>query len=135
MTFTSLLEIKRKLIRYEDEKGLHLAERVWIESGEPCEPQALCQTIDGILDLCMERGIRFPKILLARKKQLQCGTWKPHVSTDKIQRNPTSGQIGSDCADCAGTGYVVRPGGGSASLCTRCEAWKRNSFSGRGRLQ
>jgi len=135
MTLTRLLEIKMELLRYEDKQGLHLAERLWSESGKPIEPQALCKTLDAILNVYMERGIWFPKILLARKKQLQCGTWKPHVSTDTTQRIPGSAQIGSECAECAGTGHVVRPGGGSVSLCTRCEAWKRNSFSTSGKIQ
>lgn len=111
MTLTRLLEIKMELLRYEDKQGLHLAERLWSESGEPIEPQALCKTLDAILNVYMERGIWFPKIPLARKKQLQCGTWKPHVSTDTTQRIPASAQIGSECAELCGNRTCCKTGG------------------------
>jgi hypothetical protein len=122
MTLTHLLRIDRKLVRRECEKGLYLAERIWSEAGQPTERRLLCDTLEVILDRCMASGVLFPPVLLKRKKELERGTWKPDLpGTGNISLSP---ETGSDCPECRGTGYVVRAGGGSATLC-KCAAWKR----------
>jgi hypothetical protein len=127
MTLTRLLGIKRDLLRYEDDKGLQLAERMWLERGEPSEPQALCDTLEAILDRCIEAGVQFAPILLKRKKQLERGTWKPHALAPETDSRIGPREEGSECPDCAGQGYVMISGAGHGSLCMRCLGTKKRS--------
>jgi len=120
MTLTRLLGIKKELLRYEDQNGLHLAERMWSESGEPIEPQALSDTLDAILDRCKESVISYPAVILKRKKQLERGTWKPEFPSHRIQNEPATGEIVSGCRECGGRGYLVSRGGRQGSLCMKC---------------
>jgi hypothetical protein len=127
MTLTSLLEINRKFLEYDDERALSIAERRWRERGSPREPEALCEALEDILTHFTEEGIYYPKILLLRKKQLQRGTWKPKNKPAASQRRTTPGDD-PVCPDCAGTGIWVMPAG-AGSFCT-CEAGEalKNGF-------
>ena len=77
MTLTELLEIDRKLLADEDELGLSYAEALWIDAGMPLEPLALCRVLECILCVCQREGVRYPPILLRRRKELGRGTWAP----------------------------------------------------------
>ena len=132
MTLTNLLGIKRKFLRYEHERGLRLAELRWTEKGSPVEPRILCDTLDAILDECMENGVLFPPILLKRKKQLDLGIWKPEVSAAPVEpvrpliknivrQAANMANTGSEaCPACGGWGFITKPGGFSGSLCSQC---------------
>jgi hypothetical protein len=74
MTLTELLEIERRLLAPEDELGLSYAELHWIDAGMPREPRALCRALKRILYVCQREGVRYPPILLRRKKELERGT-------------------------------------------------------------
>jgi hypothetical protein len=77
MTLTELLEIERTLLLGEDELGLAYAEALWSAAGMPVEPQALCRALERILCACQREGVRYPAILLRRRKELERGTWAP----------------------------------------------------------
>ena len=77
LTLTRALEIDIKLIAFEEEKALLLARRLWEFDGRPIERQALCRSLERILTLCQREGVRYPAILLRRKKELERGTWAP----------------------------------------------------------
>jgi len=135
MTLTRLLEIKMELLRYEDKQGLHLAERLWSESGEPIEPQALCRRSTQFLMCTWREESGFRKFLLPGRNN--CNAERGNLMFRRTRPNVFLPRLKSvqNVLNCAGTGHVVRPGGGSVSLCTRCEAWKRNSFSTSGKIQ
>jgi hypothetical protein len=77
MTLTELLEIERKFVADEDELGLSYAELIWSDVGMPVEPGALCRALERILRACQREGVRYPPILLRRRKKLERGTWAP----------------------------------------------------------
>jgi len=77
MTLTELLEIERTLLAPEEEMGLSYAELLWNNAGTPVEPQALCRALERILCACRREGVRYPAILLRRRKELERGTWAP----------------------------------------------------------
>jgi hypothetical protein len=127
MTLTRLLEINKQFVKYEDERALSLADRLWRQRGSPSEPKVLCDTLETILGSLTEEGIYYPKILLLRKKQLQRGTWKPRNISPPDQVCPTPID-GSSCLDCRGGGIRYLPsGGGSFCSCEAGEALK-NGF-------
>jgi hypothetical protein len=135
MTLTRLLGIKRELMRYGDDDGLMLAERLWSESGEPVEPRSLCDTLESILERCISNGIVFPAVLLKRKKQLERGTWIPSQALP-VSEQPSVATAGNPgCEDCGGQGFIPLPGRLGATLCMKCQAWKRNGKSGGGTVQ
>jgi hypothetical protein len=124
MTLTRLLGIKVELLPPESRGGVQLAERVWSEMGCPTGVQALSDLLESVIERSARNGIFYPPILLKRKKQLERGTWKPEPPSCDPQGSSNLA-AGPNCPDCGGNGYIVRPGGGSGSLCMRCEAWKR----------
>jgi len=77
MTLTELLEIKRKLLAPEEELGLSFAELMWNDAGMPVEPAALSRILERILCACQRESVRYPPILLRRRKELERGTWAP----------------------------------------------------------
>ncbi len=127
-TLVRLLEIDRSLLDFEDEHGLAVAERLWVEGGMPAEPSQLCAILEKILRRLVEEGIGYPRILLKRKKQLDRQEWKPRMLSPSAQSGPKAS--GNGCPHCRGTGLRVAPGGMSASLCP-CEAWKKTTAATR----
>jgi hypothetical protein len=106
LTLTRVLEIDAKLLLPEDERGLQLARLLWDEDGRPSERRALCQTLERILTVCQREGIRYPAILLRRKKELERGTWAPRPALAAPPDSPGD----PDCAICGGTGSIANPG-------------------------
>jgi hypothetical protein len=118
MTLTSLLEIDRRLLAYDDERPLNLAEIVWLERGSPRDPQSLTETLEAILQRLQSQGIYYPKILLLRKKQLQRGAWAPRLTTSESV-SPVNGPNqpeGPPCQKCGGGGVRNLPSG-SGTFC------------------
>lgn len=113
LTLTRALEIDIKLIPFEEEKALLLARRLWEFDGRPIEPQALSRSLERILTLCQCEGVRYPAILLRRKKELERGTWAP----DRALAIP--GELPGDpsCTICRGAGVIMNPGGLSGRTC------------------
>jgi hypothetical protein len=58
-------------------------------------------------------GVRYPAILLRRKKELERGTWSPRAEFAA----PTGSPGDPDCAICHGVGTIANPGGLSGRLC------------------
>jgi hypothetical protein len=126
MTLTRLLGIELKLLRYEDERGLQIAERVWESRGCPTEGEALCETLERALCRCMEAGISYPPIVLKRKKQLERGSWSPDTKAVATYRYIVPSDIRKEgrpeCPRCRGSGYVVIEGGSHSTFC-ECNKW------------
>jgi hypothetical protein len=113
LTLTRLLEIDAKLLLPEEERGLQLARLLWNEAGRPSERRALCRTLEKILTDCQREGIRYPAILLRRKKELERGTWAPQPAPAAPADSPGD----PDCTICGGIGTIANPGGLSGRLC------------------
>lgn len=125
MTLTRLLEVNLRLIRYEDERGLRLAEEVWKLNGGPTEADALSETIEKALQCCSEEGISYPAILLKRKKQIERGIWKPDLSVEASGMDSIPSEGDTKCGRCGGVGYVLIEGGRHSKFC-ECNKWVRN---------
>jgi len=124
MTLTRLLGINLQLIKYEDDRGLHLAEEVWRSLGAPSEGPALADTIERCLQRCTEEGILYPAILLKRKKQIERGTWSPESGRDSSKANAPPIEGDTTCPKCGGSGHVPIEGGLHAKMC-ECNKWMR----------
>ncbi len=125
MTLTRLLEIRREWLHPEDDMSLQLAERVWIERGQPTERRALAAALETILQRCVAAGIHYAPVLLQRKKALERGAWSPAAGHRAgVSTAPANTRRGQGCARCGGSGIVVAPGGASGSLCP-CGAWRK----------
>jgi hypothetical protein len=113
LTLTRVLDIDAKLVHAEEERALLLARRLWEEEGRPTERQALCGVLEGILTVCQREGIRYPAILLRRKKELERGTWAPKSASAAPADSPGD----PECSLCGGAGTIANPGGLSGRLC------------------
>jgi hypothetical protein len=127
MEFLRLLEIDRSLVTREAQKSLLLADRVWNEEGCPQEACALCGVLEKILRRCLDSNIWYAPVLLQRRKALERGSWRPRATVPTPVRGATSAPAESHgeppsstetCAECGGTGIVIRAGGFSGSLCS-----------------
>jgi hypothetical protein len=115
LTLTQLLEIDAKLLAPEEERGLILARLLWKEAGYPSERRALCRALERILTVSQDEGIRYPAILLRRKKELERGTWAPRPAPAAAAARDTPGD--PNCTICLGVGSIANPGGLSGRLC------------------
>ena len=130
MTLTSLLGVKLDWIREEDLKALELAERIWIEYGQPRDTLKLAEVIEESITRCARNGLWYPPIFLLRKKQLLRGEW----SAGTVRAFPTAAAVQrkeSACTECGDTGYRITKGGRSATLC-ECGAWHKKAAGGTG---
>jgi hypothetical protein len=112
MTLTRLLEIDRALLTFDESRGLALAELLWNRAGRPAEIGALCRALENILSACQSEGLRYPPILLRRKKELERAAWAPQAADE-----PEGAAGEPACALCGGTGSIPNPGGLSGRLC------------------
>jgi len=112
MTLTGLLEIDRALLTPDESRGLALAELLWNRAGRPAETVALCRALESILGACRSEGLRYPPILLRRKKELERAAWAPQPAHEQ---EAAAGEPA--CALCGGTGTIPNPGGLSGRLC------------------
>jgi hypothetical protein len=124
MTLTRLLEINMRLIKYEEDRGLRLAEEVWRVRGAPSSGKALADAIETCLQRCTEGGIPYPAILLRRKKEIERGTWVPSkkMYISKGDDLPRDGD--ANCKKCGGSGHVSIENGLHAKMC-ECNKWLR----------
>lgn len=118
LTLTKTLEIDLKLISIEEDKALQLARELWDLDGRPIEAAALRRSLERILKLCQREGIRYPAILLRRKKELERGAWAP----DPKLAVPEESLGDPKCTICRGRGTIMNPGGLS---CRFCECYLR----------
>jgi len=49
----------------------------WLESGRPAGQTALSVFLHQAINRCAQEGIRYPKVVLLRLKQMQRGEWSP----------------------------------------------------------
>lgn len=113
MTLTRLLEIDRALLTHDESRGLALAELLWNRAGRPAETGALCRVLEKILGACQSEGLRYPPILLRRKKELERAAWAPQAADES--ETVDAGEPA--CTLCGGTGSIPNPGGFSGRLC------------------
>jgi hypothetical protein len=113
MTLTRLLEIDRALLTFDESRGLALAELLWNRAGRPAETGALCRALENILGACQSEGLRYPPILLRRKKELERAAWAPQAN----EAEPEAAAGEPACTLCGGTGSIPNPGGLSGRLC------------------
>ena len=123
MTLTRLLEIDRALLTPDESRGLALAELLWSRAGRPAETGALCRALERILGACQSEGLRYPPILLRRKKEMERAAWAPQPADEA---EDAAGEPA--CALCGGTGSIPNPGGLSGRL---CECFIRKHSHGR----
>ena len=128
MTLTGLLGINRRLLKYEDEPGLKFAERLWLDSGSPCNGQQLCDVLETILRRSAEEGICYPAILLKRKKQIERGTWSPEKGRDSGESNSSPKEGDPACPKCSGSGHVPIENGLHVRFC-ECNKWMRSQVA------
>jgi hypothetical protein len=91
MDLLELLEVDRERLPRHTEEAMDYCEECWEERGRPTDPQHLAKFLDGALRFCAEAGLRYPKVLLLRLKQLQRGEWpmeamKGHKGFVRISR-------------------------------------------------
>ena len=125
MTLTRLLEIDRALLTLDESRGLALAELLWNRAGRPAEIGALCRALENILGACQSEGLRYPPILLRRKKELERAAWAPQAPNEA---EPEAAAGEPACVLCGGTGSIPNPGGLSGRL---CECFIRKHSQGR----
>jgi hypothetical protein len=123
MTLTKLLEIDIRLLGKTEDRALAFAERLWNAAGGPRQPATLINVLESVLRACEREGLWYPKILLARKKQLERGTWKPPDGPSPMCAVAPK-QDGPACPKCGGQGYVLLPSGMHGSLC-ECQTQRR----------
>lgn len=116
MSLVRVLEIDRALVAAEDQMGLNFAERLWQEEGRPSDAARLGAALENILSACTREGLRYPAILLRRKKELQCGSWTPRFVDGLGPAARAPAEVGI-CKFCGGTGSITNPGGLSARFC------------------
>ena len=124
MTLTRLLEIDRALLTLDESRALTLAELLWSRAGRPVEAGALCRALESILGACQREGLRYPPILLRRKKELERAAWAPQATAEP--QALFSGEPA--CVLCGGAGSIPNPGGLSGRL---CECFIRKHSQGR----
>jgi hypothetical protein len=128
VTLTDLLGIKLNLIKFEDERGLRLAEQLWDLHGKPSSGRALVDALENILQRCTEAGVPYPPILLKRKKEIERGVWTPKAETKTVAGNATTNEGDATCAKCGGSGYVPIEGGLHAKFCDCNSLMKRQKM-------
>ncbi len=95
MTLIRLLEIDIKLLPDESQLSVEIAERVWAEHGRPTKGPDLIEALEGAIQACGRDSVRYPPILLKRKKELERGEWSPA----ELAEGP--------CLVCDGLGYFL----------------------------
>ncbi|MBZ5561142.1 MAG: hypothetical protein LAP13_01835 [Acidobacteriia bacterium] len=75
MDFFELLEVDREKLPRHTAEAADKCEEQWEECGRPTNPQRLARFLSDALRSCTEEGLRYPKVLLLRLKQLQRGEW------------------------------------------------------------
>jgi hypothetical protein len=99
--------------RFSFRQCLYL-KQLWNEDGCPSERQPFCRTLERILTFCQREGIRYPAILLRRKKELERGT---RAADAALAAASSHSARDPDCAICHGIGTIPNPGERSRRFC------------------
>lgn len=75
MHLLDLLHVDRASLPRYVAQAVESCEEEWEERGRPSDPQRLARFLDEALRSCTQQGVRYPKVLLLRLKQLQRGEW------------------------------------------------------------
>ena len=75
MRLFELLEVDPHRLPRHTLPAVHYCERAWQERCKPTEARYLVDFLDEALRSCTEAGLRYPRVLLLRLKQLQRGEW------------------------------------------------------------
>jgi hypothetical protein len=114
MNLTSLLQIDVMVLNDAERRGLQLAQELWEKAGGPTEPEELVAALENILQCSRAKGIRYPPVLLLRKKEL-------HRKTVGFgSRKKTSAPAGEPiqrCSLCRGAGVLIDAKTFTATLC------------------
>jgi hypothetical protein len=114
MNLTSLLKIDVMVLNDAERRGLQLAQELWEKAGGPTEPQELAAVLENTLQLSRAKGIRYPPVLLLRKKELQ----RRNIGFTSEQKAPaTTGDAVRKCSLCKGAGVVINSAAFTATLC------------------
>jgi hypothetical protein len=113
MTLTKTLRIDESLLGIEVREAMSVGERIWRHRGTPRESVALADVLEEIMTTCQRSGLRYPAVLLLRKKQIQRGQFflEPPKAAD------------GRCQLCGGSGYYLTAAG-TGSLCG-CGSWRK----------
>ncbi len=76
-TLESTLDAVRELMSGNDRNVWPTIEGLYRALGAPQQPTDLKFALDAMMTECRRRGLRFPKIVYMRWKQLQRGDWVP----------------------------------------------------------
>lgn len=126
LTLGSVLGVRQKLFTSrEDLRGMQNAEQIWRAAGCPVQRQRLIDVLEKIICESTKTGIGYPAFLLRRKKELQRGDFRPRVHDAPISSAGRWTPPPGSCPKCGDIGFIVRPGGGSGSLCD-CAASRRS---------
>jgi hypothetical protein len=114
MNLTSLLKIDVMVLNDAERRGLLLAEELWKSAGAPTESEQLVPVLEIILQQSRAKGIRYPPVLLLRKKEL-------HRKTVEFgSRKKTSASVGEPIQQyslCRGGGVLIDAKTFTATLC------------------
>jgi hypothetical protein len=132
VTLTELLEIDLRLIFPIERPAMAYAESLWKNCGSPTKPKSLSRVLERIMVTCQREGVRYPPILLLRRKELQRGLWSPEPpprdAPPAALPGPAAGEplLPVDCGVCANKGFV-RDANGSGRLCS---CWAQRTGAG-----
>jgi hypothetical protein len=116
MNLISLLKIDVMVLNEAERRGLLLAEELWKRAGEPIEPQQLVPVLEVILQQSRVKRIRYPPVLLLRKKELHRKLMERRV-VDKPQESATDAVVIGPCSLCRSAGVVISSTGITGTLC------------------
>ncbi len=129
MSLTSVLKIEIGLLDKGEIRGLELAENVWKKAASPTEAGRLVDVLEEIMQRSRAEHIRYPRILLLRKKELER---KPAEFKVCAEETPIRGDEGGRierCPLCGGNGVLINPTGLSSTLCPNgCFLKRRRKF-------
>lgn len=91
MNLLDLLTINRRSLPRDTTQAVKYCCAHWEECGQPTDAPRLAEFLDGVLKYCADAGLRYPKVLLLRLKQLQCGEWP----VEELKRDEDSVRNGS----------------------------------------
>jgi hypothetical protein len=75
--FFEVLEIDSTRLRQAERPAADYCALRWQELGRPRDAEALGKFLDDVISFCPTVGLRYPKVLLKRLKQVQRGEWRP----------------------------------------------------------
>ena len=77
VTLWQVLDVDERCIPLECRVAMLKIPYWWNECGRPAGKVSLSVFLHHVLNRCVQDGIRYPKVVLKRLKQMQRGEWKP----------------------------------------------------------